>query len=417
MKNVSSKILFLTKRVAPPICEQFCGPLVLLIATPIIINKLGSGSYGSWILLISLSSFSQVACLGVTAWITKIISESLALNKIDVVIKKIESSLSIVIFIFSIAILLSCALYFFMNLYLNNHMEIFLLFVVATAFFQEVDNLFTNTIKGYELFHYSLYLEIIGRVLWFCILYIGIIHDNVLLFTLLATIVKSCIKYIGACAFAIGKYVYPSFCIKEMCTRVTEAKWMFLQLVGGTSLGLFDRLVIPIVLGINKLASYVPCIQLAQLAFSIPAAANQIFMPMFSRYKISNSYPSNWKRLVFLASLLSGIPCLTLFIFSKPILVFWIGESFANENYHILNVLSIAYLFLSCLSTFHFVILGMGNSRFIAKVNLVGGALMMIATLAISHLGLVFIAYMKFIYPAIQLGYIKRIIDMESRRG
>ncbi|EPT0850402.1 TPA: polysaccharide biosynthesis family protein [Yersinia enterocolitica] len=414
---IKNKIIFLSKRIAPPICEQFCGPLALLILTPIVINKLGSNSYGSWILLISLSSFSQVVCLGITAWTTKIISESLAQNKLDMAINKVDSALSVVISIYSIILLFYYPIFFLINLYNPNFLGTFSLFVIATAFFQEIDNLFTNTVKGYELFHYSFYLEFVGRIIWFSILYAGIIYDDILLFTFLATMAKSCVKYIGACTLAMSKYVFPHFTIKEMYVRVMEAKWMFLQLVGGTSLGLFDRLVIPVMLGVNKLASYVPCIQLAQLAFSIPAAANQIFMPMFSRYKTSNNYPANWMKLVILSAILSGTPCLALFIFSKPILGIWIGETFANENYHILKVLSLAYLLLSCLSTFHFVILGVGNSRYIAKVNLVGGALMMVATLAISHLGLVFIAYVKFIYPLIQLGYIKKVFDMDKQGG
>ncbi|EHM1748842.1 oligosaccharide flippase family protein, partial [Escherichia coli] len=106
--------------------------------------------------------------------------------------------------------------------------------------------------------------------------------------------------------------MYPDFNKSGIVNLLNESKWMFLQLTGGISLSLFDRLAIPLILSVSKLSSYVPCLQLAQLMFTLSASANQILLPMFARMKASNTFPSNCFFKIQLVSLVSALPCLVL---------------------------------------------------------------------------------------------------------
>ncbi|CFV22457.1 hypothetical protein [Yersinia pseudotuberculosis] len=411
----SNSMRFLSNKLIPPIVEQFIGPLALFILTPIIINNLGTKEYGLWILLLSLSMFSQVICFGVTAWIAKTISECLSISDILKVKRIVRSSLSLIFIIFLPFLFVFIFLYLFDEI--DKALIEIIILCIMSCLFQEIDNLFANATKGFELFDYSLLMEAIGRVVWTGCIVVGILRNDIIFYTCVAIAAKSLIKYIIFSFFVIKIWIIPSYSIYEINSRLIESKWMFLQLLGGTSLSLFDRLLIPIVLGVNKLAAYAPCIQLAQLAFSVPAAANQVLMPMFSRFKSKGNYPPNWLKMVILLSIFSGVPCFLLFIFSQEILAIWINTSFSNENYIILRVLAVAYGTLSCLSTFHFIMLGIGESKMVAKINLLAGGLTMLATILVSQFGINYIVYMKFIYPIMQFKYLTSIKNFIKNSG
>lgn len=405
---------FITKKVIPPVAEQFLGPIILFVLTPYIITTLGKTEYGLWVLLIAVSMFSQVACLGITAWIAKAISESLALNNMLKVKEIVSSSFAIIVTIFPMLLMFAVAVAPVIKG--EAITGTFVILCVVAALFNEIDNLFTNATKGYELFHYSLAMEIIGRLCWAGTVIVGVHTNQLMLFTCFAIVLKALVKYIFFSLFVMRSTVFPQFCIRAFKARYMESRWMFVQLLGGTSLNLFDRLLIPAVLGVNKLASYTPCIQLAQLAFSVPAAANQILMPMFSRFHSSGKFPDKWFAMTVVAAVLSALPCFVLFVFSQQILTLWISKSFSDENYMTLNVLSISYGLLSSLSIFHFIMLGIGESKFVAKVNLLAGAMTMVATAIAANFGISFIAYAKFIYPLMQLNYLPEILNLRKNK-
>ena len=53
----------------------------------------------------------------------------------------------------------------------------------------------------------------------------------------------------------------------------------------------------------------------------------------------------------------------------------------------------------------------------VAKINLLAGGLTMIATLLVAQLGINYIAYMKLIYPVIQLKYLPSIKSLMKYSG
>ncbi|WP_130830736.1 lipopolysaccharide biosynthesis protein [[Erwinia] mediterraneensis] len=401
------------QKVLPPVAEKFLNPLLIFILTPYIMNTYGENTYGLWVLLIAISMFSQVWCFGITAWITKPVSESLALNDSVKVKKIVSSSLGFILTVFMVSLLILIAISPFIN---DEAIKMnFLFLCIASGLFNEIDNLLTNATKGFEFFYYSLIMEIIGRLAWGGGVILGISENNLLLFTFFGFFLKTLIKYIFFSFFVFHSKLIPSFCAYEFKSRFIESRWMLVQLLGGTSLNLFDRLLIPALLGVSKLASYTPCIQLAQLAFSIPAAANQIIMPMFSRFNSKGNFPDGWYATSILASLFSSIPCFFLCLFSQEILTLWITKSFADENYMILRVLAISYALLSSLSVFHYIILGIGESKLAAKINLIAGVMTIIATTFVANFGVAYIAYAKFIYPLIQICYFPCIKKLRER--
>ncbi|EDT1034313.1 polysaccharide biosynthesis family protein, partial [Salmonella enterica subsp. enterica serovar Adelaide] len=396
---VKKFLAFGYSKVLPPIIEQFINPICIFVITPLILNHLGKQSYGNWILLITIVSFSQLICGGCSAWIAKVIAEQRATSDYagKGALRKIAYNLSIIMLSFAILILLILLSLCVFDVARDN--TEFLYAIAICGFFQEVDNLFNGALKGFERFNVSCLFEVITRVLWAFIVIYGIQENSVLYYTCLAFILKGTLKYILVCLNISGKFIYPNFDKAGIVNLLNESKWMFLQLTGGISLGLFDRLVIPLILSVNKLSSYVPCLQLVQLMFTISASANQILLPMFARMKASNTFPSNCFFKIQLVSLSSALPCLVLLFFGYDILSIWISPAFASENFKLMQILSISYILLSMMTSFHFLLLGLGKSKLVANLNLIAGLTLAAATLIAAHYGLYAISVVKIIYP------------------
>ncbi|MBE8079809.1 flippase, partial [Escherichia coli] len=71
----------------------------------------------------------------------------------------------------------------------------FLFAIIICGFFQEVDNLFSGALKGFEKFNVSCFFEVITRVLWASIVIYGIYGNALLYFTCLAFTIKGMLKY------------------------------------------------------------------------------------------------------------------------------------------------------------------------------------------------------------------------------
>ncbi|EGE1485024.1 O111 family O-antigen polymerase, partial [Escherichia coli] len=385
--TVKKILAFGYSKVLPPVIEQFVNPICIFIITPLILNHLGKQSYGNWILLITIVSFSQLICGGCSAWIAKIIAEQRILSDLSKknALRQISYNFSIVIIAFAVLISFLILSICFFDVARNN--SSFLFAIIICGFFQEVDNLFSGALKGFEKFNVSCFFEVITRVLWASIVIYGIYGNALLYFTCLAFTIKGMLKYILVCLNITGCFINPNFNRVGIVNLLNESKWMFLQLTGGVSLSLFDRLVIPLILSVSKLASYVPCLQLAQLMFTLSASANQILLPMFARMKASNTFPSNCFFKILLVSLISVLPCLALFFFGRDILSIWINPTFATENYKLMQILAISYILLSMMTSFHFLLLGIGKSKLVANLNLVAGLALAASTLIAAHYG------------------------------
>lgn len=403
---VKKFLAFGYSKVLPPIIEQFINPICIFIITPLILNHLGKQNYGNWILLITIVSFSQLICGGCSAWIAKIIAEQRATSddSNQGAIRQIAYNLSVIMISFLILIV-----FIWLSISIFNEASenaSFLYAIAVCGFFQEIDNLFSGVLKGFERFNISCFFEVVTRILWASLVIYGIYENDILYYTCLAFALKGTLKYILVCLNINGTFIYPDFNKSGIVNLLNESKWMFLQLTGGISLSLFDRLAIPLILSVSKLSSYVPCLQLAQLMFTLSASANQILLPMFARMKASNTFPSNCFFKIQLVSLVSALPCLVLLFFGYDILSIWISPTFASDNYKLMQILSISYILLSMMTSFHFLLLGLGKSKLVANLNLIAGLTLAISTLIAAHYGLYAISIVKIIYPIFQFYYL-----------
>ncbi|EAW4621768.1 oligosaccharide flippase family protein, partial [Salmonella enterica subsp. enterica serovar Adelaide] len=152
---VKKFLAFGYSKVLPPIIEQFINPICIFVITPLILNHLGKQSYGNWILLITIVSFSQLICGGCSAWIAKVIAEQRATSDYagKGALRKIAYNLSIIMLSFAILILLILLSLCVFDVARDN--TEFLYAIAICGFFQEVDNLFNGALKGFERFNVS----------------------------------------------------------------------------------------------------------------------------------------------------------------------------------------------------------------------------------------------------------------------
>ncbi|HGC4983862.1 TPA: hypothetical protein ACIYPF_004325, partial [Escherichia coli] len=74
--------------------------------------------------------------------------------------------------------------------------------------------------------------------------------------------------------------------------------------------------------------------------------------------------------------------------------------------YKLMQILSISYILLSMMTSFHFLLLGLGKSKLVANLNLIAGLTLAISTLIAAHYGLYAISIVKIIYPIFQFYYL-----------
>ncbi|EFU6613396.1 hypothetical protein H3C00_004461, partial [Escherichia coli] len=72
----------------------------------------------------------------------------------------------------------------------------------------------------------------------------------------------------------------------------------------------------------------------------------------------------------------------------------------------LMQILAISYILLSMMTSFHFLLLGIGKSKLVANLNLVAGLALAASTLIAAHYGLYAISMVKIIYPAFQFYYL-----------
>jgi O-antigen/teichoic acid export membrane protein len=139
-----------------------------------------------------------------------------------------------------------------------------------------------------------------------------------------------------------------------------------------------DRLLIGAMLGPAAVGLYSICVHLAQPIHGLVAAALNFVFPRLSTTLAARD--SEGARRIFRKAILVGAAAtfllgLPLLLWGKEILAVWMGRGIAVQVTATLPVLVLAFMALSLNVPSHYALLAMGHARYVSSLNIGGAAL------------------------------------------
>ena len=393
-------------------------PLLLFIATPWFLHRLGTEQYGYWMLLTATVGFGGLLTTGTGAATIKAVSAGIGRAASGNAERAIRTSLAIAMLGGSALALLVFSIFWFAGdtllARMGNRVLLQLTGVAAAALIllEQLDNVFSSAMKGAEQFGQAARIEIASKtaqvlaaalvlLVWptLLALYLGLFVVTVLRLLAKRVITKRRLRLVNLRPSLVGTANILHF-----------AKWGWLQGVGGVLFGVADRIVVGSLLGASSLAYYSIASQLAMQVHAVSAAGLSVIFPKVSRKLEGSDHFSLWRvtKLAMAGNLLLSSSLASFLILYGPwILKFWVGADAAGPTVHILPWLVGAYWVLALNVVPYYVLLGMGRIRFVGLIVLASGTVAVIAMyIAVSNLGLIGAPAGRGIYAILSLALV-----------
>lgn len=390
-------------------------PLLLFIATPWFLHRLGTEQYGHWMLLTATVGFGGVLNTGTGAATIKAVSAGIGRAASGDTERAVRTSLAIAMLGGSALALLVFAVFWFAGGTLLARMgdpALIQLTGAAAAlliWLEQLDNVFSSAMKGAEQFGQAARLEIASKTVQVLAAGLVLLRWPGLwgLYAALLTIavLRLLAKTIIARRLLDLSDLRPS--LAGTAEILHFAKWGWLQGVGGVLFGVADRMLVGSLLGAASLAYYSIASQLAMQIHAASAAGLSVIFPIVSRKLEARDHfsLSSVTKLTMVGNLVfSSSLAIALLVFGNELLTFWLGQTQAEPVILIFPYLVLAYWLLALNVTPHYILLSLGRIRFVAVSNLVAGSVLILVISMISAAyGLVGVAAARALYGMIIL--------------
>jgi O-antigen/teichoic acid export membrane protein len=361
----------------------------MLLAAAFLVRRLGLSQYGLWMLASAIVGGMETLSSGFGDATIKFVSKYRGRNDALGVKRIIRATLAINgamgALLATIVILgADFAISHIFKVEAQQHtLSIRMLHVAGvTLFVRSIENVFSNTLRAYEQYARTVKISITTRCL------------NVASAVLLANFGYSVFAImLASLAIAILSLVLQVSAVRNVCGPIVLLpkidrdsmreilgfgvfSWM--QALAGVIFYNADRLVVGAIMGTSALGIYAICIQATQPIHGITSAAlNFVFPHISARHEAGET---NSLRRVFRMATLTNIMFVAilaapLILFGRPLLTLWMGPVFAQQGYIVLTYLAVANACLGASVAAHYILLALGQARFVASVNLLGGVL------------------------------------------
>jgi O-antigen/teichoic acid export membrane protein len=405
------------------VAEYVTQPLLMLAAAPFLVHRLGLDLYGIWMLVSAIAGTFGIFNLGLGDATVKYVSAYRGRNDLSGAIRILRTTLTITAVVGAVAaalIFLAAPLLAERVFKVEPQYQQIALRAIQLGglvlFLRAVDWVLVSVLRAFEEYGLAARNSVLVRVFSMvcAVALVAMGHGVVAIMAATAATVTlgiilqalSVRKTIPGVSFA------PSFGRNSWAEIRSFGFYTWLQNVAGVAFSQADRLLIGALLGTAAVAYYSICMQLAQSVHSVLSAAfNLVFPHISARREAGDARGSQrvYRFAVAINVFAVVLICLPLMLFGKQILSLWMGSDFAEHSNLLLVVLVVAFGALSMNIVPHYTLLALGKARFIAVVNLAGGALTLAgAALLIPSIGLVGAAVARLLYaPIITLNYRK----------
>ncbi len=399
-------------------------PFLLLVATPVVVHRLGLEMYGIWAVVNGLAGGLAVFGLGIGDAAIKHIAACRGRSDYPGAARVFEATLSLSI---TTALIGGGIVLLAANLIAHYafHMEAGGYALAATAVragavllaLRWIESVYTSTLKAYERYDISAKICIAIKSL-----------------AIISMIVLALYSYgVVAILLATAGWTLAGLMLLAWQVRRLDANMSFLPVVDFAewrklaSFGAFsgiqsianiiftqaDRLIVGATIGPAAAGAYSICLQIVQPIQTICVQAFNFVFPRISHKTEAGEHASAQhfvRTILTVSATLTLLLSLPLLLAGKPLLSFYMGPEFAKANYSILPVLTIAFAIVSISVVPYYALLGTGQVRFVSLLNLFAGiAAAACAAWWIPHIGPLGAAFSRLLYGCIACGSFLRL--------
>lgn len=359
-------------------------PIMMFVATPLLLHFLGAKQYGQYLLVLALNGFGNVAGLGMGPAIVRDVAGHRSSGDLSAAARAARNGLALtlvsaaLIFVVILAVALGIGPSLLVKMGSTGEIRLIFIYAAALIVIEQVDIAFASTMRGFERFDLSAKLEVTTKCAIVALAVVAAWQEPsfsaVILVTILATLGRCAIKAYFASRLLGQGALLPRWDTEVIKRLFSFGIWTWGQSIGSTLFGVADRLLVSALLGPDLFARYSVSLQLTQQIQALPAAVAQLLLPYTSRKERDGEGKIQLRRGVKIAmatiTAAAAALSLTLVVLGQDILTLWVGSDLADGAETTLVILSIGFGILALSSVPHFVLLGLGDSRFVAYATL-----------------------------------------------
>lgn len=320
-------------------------PLLMLLATPFFIEKLGVEQLGIWMLINSIIGSLTLLNGGFGDAAIKYISKYNAKNDSAGVSRVVNTTFSLFVSISAIFILIA-----YLLLVGEDHLQLFssdvkhreLLFqsfyaVVLLFAFRLIEQVVLSFFRGFERYDVASKFSIISK------------STMLLINIALAAMGYSLIQiFISSTVVTFINLLFEIWWLKKFCPYLVLYKkpdkatlkeistfsiWAWLQTVAGILFSQADKFVVAACAGLSVLAYYSIGFMVANQIHAVFAAASSWLFPVVSKkVEQKDDLLGPYYRIQFFM-ILGGLLCIaTLFVIKQPLFLAWLGQETYNNS-------------------------------------------------------------------------------------
>jgi O-antigen/teichoic acid export membrane protein len=398
--------------------EYVALPLILLLATPFLLHRLGLAQFGLWMLASAAVTSSSLISAGFGDAAIKYA----AAYRGDGDRQRVQHTLRVNLTInLALGTLLAILLWWGSPYAARSMFKIdsSLQGSAVTAFrigsaillVRCFESVLTGALRAHERYGPAAQINVLSRaavILAACVLASRGHGIVAIMIATLCGVTASALSQMLAVHGLLGSlWLLPSFDRAAMSEVFSYGCFSWVQAVSGCIFNQADRLLIGALIGAASVGYYSVCVQAAQPIHGLIAAGLHFLFPHLSA-RLAKAPASELRRVVLSAFHLNAVAaavlCIPLVFFSKTILRLWMGAPFASQAWPLLSIIAVGFGLLALNVTGHYTLLALAQVRLVAMLNLAGGAAMLLVMfLLIPRFGLTGAAIGRLVYGPITL--------------
>ena len=368
--------------------------IIGFISTPIFLKALGEEKYGLMILLYTIIAPLGLLDFGIGEATIKYVAEGLGQNDHQRVEKYLQSSMLVNLIIGLVGSVLILLLRNFIISFFNlsesdEHLAYAALsWISLTWFILQTQQTFTGSVvalQRYDLFNIYNFLYTLARVgVGLIILFSG--GD-------LLNLISSQTVVLGIASlgwFLMTKILYrqtslmPRFDRESFMKTLNFGSFQFMNRLGAVFTQQSQRFILGNLLSVKSVGFYSLAEQLNSIIYLITYHIGQVLFPAVSEMQGAKEEQKAGHITILTGWMISTIAIsifIPFFVFTKEILVFWLGYAISNEITDLSRILSIGAAIgcLFAIPSFYF--LGTGRTKWLAIMSFLHGAFVILFSL------------------------------------
>jgi O-antigen/teichoic acid export membrane protein len=356
--------------------------------------KLGSAEYGVYLLVNAISAFVNFVDLGLSTAVTKYTAEYQGSGNKQGMTELLSSArlLFLITGLVGMAVFAALGRWFlpFFHIPISTQHNIFIVFLLAGGVFfvNSLITIYSAALSALQRFDLLTKLNLAGLTV--TSLGIILLLDN---HFQLKAIMGLNIVIAGVVLLIFHYYVRKllpeirlSFTIswKELKKAYTFGILAFSSNLAASCLIYLDRLIIPIFLGPAALPFYSVPGNVALKTSVVTNTFGQMLFPMASGLagageteRLKNVYVRAFRNL----HVVSAAVTVAIILFANKILLFWLGQEYADKSTGLLIILAVTYFFVALYIPLQGMLLGLGQLKFLIKQSMLMAAINLILLL------------------------------------